>query len=407
MAEIEFTGSHAEPSPFGQVGSSSSSAAAAVSNGNGHHSAGGSWDFSVGGRTSLGGRSSHDSIVGFTGLYPSLLHIPLSGEQILMDLQHKLSENASLKVFHRESEVEQWSRPVKIASSVPLLIPTATSNMPASTDNNPFDLKWSQLSSDEDLSFLLGQSRDIAVKRIRLYLVRHGQTAANHQRVLQGSGIDQDLNETGLKQSEHMASYIFQTSLKQYIDNGRPAEQLMLVSSHLKRARQTASAVKNHFQSNYKGSASVDIKHEIMSEFREISWGDWEGVSDPPGLVELIQRWNDGDFEAKSVGPSSESPMDCIRRTMPATVSLLHSHFRSLDIGGSKDVVVVTHGRLIRVVLAYLLSSGDLYQMSRYQHVNTCVNCLDIFELEADDNGNVQYLFVPLALNDHSHLQHL
>ena len=89
------------------------------------------------------------------------------------------------------------------------------------------------------------------MKTKTFYLVRHGETAANHSRLLQGSGINQPLNEKGRAQASALAER-FKT---QQID--------AIVSSDLLRAKETALMVKEFHPE------AVFIETPAL---REISW---------------------------------------------------------------------------------------------------------------------------------------
>ena len=73
----------------------------------------------------------------------------------------------------------------------------------------------------------------------KIYLIRHGETKYNKLGIVQGSGVDSDLNETGIEQAnaffEHYKNISFdkiytsklkrsQQSVQQFIDLGIPYE---------------------------------------------------------------------------------------------------------------------------------------------------------------------------------------
>ena len=66
-----------------------------------------------------------------------------------------------------------------------------------------------------------------------IYLVRHGQTAGNRAKVLQGRGSDHPLNEEGIRQAEAVRKWV----LEQQIRFAR------VYSSPLLRAMQTARII--------------------------------------------------------------------------------------------------------------------------------------------------------------------
>ncbi|MBN1375296.1 MAG: histidine phosphatase family protein [Dehalococcoidia bacterium] len=66
---------------------------------------------------------------------------------------------------------------------------------------------------------------------IKLYLIRHGETTWNQQRIIQGSGSDTDLSETGKAQAEKLGLKLQDVPLS------------AIYSSPLKRAMDTAGAI--------------------------------------------------------------------------------------------------------------------------------------------------------------------
>ncbi|KAJ3149663.1 hypothetical protein HK101_002027 [Irineochytrium annulatum] len=131
----------------------------------------------------------------------------------------------------------------------------------------------------------------------------------------------------------------------------------LVVHSALQRTKETAAAVlKRHPSVPTLRVAGLD----------EISWGVWEGGTSTPGLQTLWKIWEDGNFYAKA--PNGESPIDVEERSTPEIYKLLERP--------ETDIVIVAHGRLLRVLLASLLFQ-DLTYMEAFTHTNTCVNIID------------------------------
>ena len=93
-----------------------------------------------------------------------------------------------------------------------------------------------------------------------IYLVRHGQTAFNRERRLQGH-LDSDLTELGRSQARAMAGLLADLVA---LD---PPGQWRLVSSPLGRARATAEII----------GARLDLPVETDPRLMEISCGAWDG----------------------------------------------------------------------------------------------------------------------------------
>lgn len=92
------------------------------------------------------------------------------------------------------------------------------------------------------------------------YFVRHGQTEANRNHILQGCGIDHPLNDEGHAQAQRLAKSICQTV-------GHPIARIVV--SDMVRARQTAQYLAEAFQ----------LPLQIKGELREWHLGEWEGQS--------------------------------------------------------------------------------------------------------------------------------
>lgn len=108
---------------------------------------------------------------------------------------------------------------------------------------------------------------------MRFYFVRHGETDANKQRILQGWSGDYPLNETGILQADHLAERLPQVFFEK-----------VYVSS-LRRALETAQILCRRLQAPL----------EVIEDLREWRLGAWEGqpaelfmshflgTEDPPG----------------------------------------------------------------------------------------------------------------------------
>jgi broad specificity phosphatase PhoE len=177
-----------------------------------------------------------------------------------------------------------------------------------------------------------------------IYLIRHGETDFNRQGVVQGSGVDSDLNELGQAQAEAF----FQTY--QHI----PFDKVY--TSALKRTHQS---VKKFLAKN--------LTWEQHQGLNEISWGVREGKipnnRDNEYYKVLIDSWIDGKTDMPSEG--GESPADVISRQKPV-IDLI------LSRPEEKTVLIAMHGRAIRILLTLLLER-PLYEMDTFDHANLCL----------------------------------
>ena len=91
-----------------------------------------------------------------------------------------------------------------------------------------------------------------------IYLVRHGQTAFNRERRLQGH-VDSPLTELGLRQARAVAGLL--------ADLTRREPGWRVISSPLGRARTTAAVV----------AEALGAEVEEDARLIELSWGEWDG----------------------------------------------------------------------------------------------------------------------------------
>jgi broad specificity phosphatase PhoE len=183
----------------------------------------------------------------------------------------------------------------------------------------------------------------------RLFLVRHGSTAANEQLpfVLQGCEIDGPLTETGLRQAAALARGL------------QDFEIHAIYSSPLLRARQTAGAIAE--------GRSLDVIP--VHELRECSVGQWEGMA-----WEVIKSRQAAEYErffadpVSTPHPGGESYGDVYRRAVPAIESILDRH-------RGQNVVIVAHNMLNRVYLAEH-AGIDLKHARKLRQANCCINLL-------------------------------
>lgn len=193
-----------------------------------------------------------------------------------------------------------------------------------------------------------------------IYIIRHGETEFNKLNIVQGSGVDTDLNETGRKQ----ASLFYESFGNHPFDK--------VYTSSLQRSQQSVAAF-----------IQKGIPHLALSELNEISWGDFEGKaqSEEERAVywKMIERWAQGDLDAKI--PNGESPVEMQLRQM-----------RALDIimsGPEQEILICMHGRAMKSFLCLMLNK-PLTQMEKFQHSNLCLyklaNTNGLFQLNEANN---------------------
>ncbi len=199
----------------------------------------------------------------------------------------------------------------------------------------------------------------------KVYIIRHGQTDFNLRNIVQGSGVDTDLNDFGRAQA------------RAFFEAYRHIPFDKVYTSALKRSKQTVQ-----------GFIDMGIPTEALVGLNEISWGTKEGQKVTPEEDEyyhhMLREWQLGRTDLRIEG--GESPEDVVRRMKPAVDHIL-SHEEE------KTVLICMHGRAIRILLCYLLNY-PLRSMDMFDHANLCLYLLNY-------TGS---MFSVERYNDRSHL---
>lgn len=197
-----------------------------------------------------------------------------------------------------------------------------------------------------------------------IFIIRHGQTDFNVRQVVQGRGINSDLNDEGIRQ----AKLFFQAHQEIKFD--------VVYTSSLKRTWQTVDSF-----------ISKKIPHFVRPEIDEIDWGIFEGVEHHPDLqktyYDIIEDWKTGKLDIKIEG--GESAQDLANRLQPFIEELKNTN--------EQTILVCTHGRTLRVLICLLLEKS-IAQMDEFEHQNTC-----LYHLTFDGNK-----FEIIKENDIAHL---
>jgi probable phosphoglycerate mutase len=179
----------------------------------------------------------------------------------------------------------------------------------------------------------------------KIYLIRHGQTRLNVQGIVQGSGIDEPLNDVGHAQAaQFYAAYRDMPFAKVY-------------TSRLVRTHQSVQPF-----------LETGLPHEQFSGLNEISWGYREGTRiTPEEDIEyhgLLRAWARGDTHLALKG--GESPEQVAARQKP----VIDDIFRGRP--DEETILVCMHGRAMRVLLCQLLNY-PLSCMDLFEHRNLCL----------------------------------
>ncbi|MES2154930.1 MAG: histidine phosphatase family protein [bacterium] len=201
----------------------------------------------------------------------------------------------------------------------------------------------------------------------RILLVRHGETVANRDRIIQGPRIDAELSALGLRQAESLAAALANEPLG------------VVYSSPMARARQTATAV-------VRGHTVTGLPVQVVPELYEMDYGDFAGrrYDDVEGEMEqVLDAWKMG-FTDQSF-PGGESAILAQHRIRPFAQRLR-------DQARAATVAVVAHGRINRVLIATLTGAG-LTRLEDFPQANASITELAV-------NGDVRVE----RLNDTAHL---
>jgi alpha-ribazole phosphatase len=184
----------------------------------------------------------------------------------------------------------------------------------------------------------------------RLYLVRHGQVIG-HERFPANGHTDVDITEIGLLQMEHLAGRLRLNEIK------------VIYSSDLQRTKKGAGIIGRHH----------DAPHRIIPEFRELCFGDWEGLD----LEDIIMRYP-GETEKRRQDivdyrppGKGESMRDLSQRVIPRLKAMLEEE-------AGNDILLVAHGGVNRVILSSALGI-DLANIFNIQQDYGCLNIIDYF----------------------------
>lgn len=195
----------------------------------------------------------------------------------------------------------------------------------------------------------------IAMKPVRIYLTRHGQTNYNLEERMQGR-IDAELNEEGVKQAEALAKRI----------QNDPIDHIY--ASPLVRAHKTAQVINAHH----------NIGLTLDDRLKEMGFGSWEGHV----IAEIKEKhserafhfWKQPEKYVPIDGESFESVQSRVKSFL-SDIARKHS---------GQTVLVVCHGMLIRNMLSVLKNEDTSTVWKHPRIYQTCLTIVDFDGKESD-----------------------
>lgn len=199
-----------------------------------------------------------------------------------------------------------------------------------------------------------------------LYIIRHGETEFNRMNIVQGSGVDTDLNITGNDQAKKFHAFYHHLVFDK------------IYCSALKRTRQSVQPF-----------IDSGIEYTVLPELNEISWGCIEGKpqSEEQKLhyLSVVKKWNAGELDEKI--PDGESPNEMQQRQKIALEHIMGNT-------SEKNVLICMHGRALKSFLCLLLNM-PLTKMEEFLHTN-----LGLYMLKYNGSD-----FILMKQNDTEHLK--
>ena len=182
------------------------------------------------------------------------------------------------------------------------------------------------------------------MKHKTIYLIRHGETDYNRQGIVQGSGVDSNLNAMG--QAQALAFY-------------QAYQHIPFAKVYTSKLRRTMQSVQFFLDAG--------LPHESYEGLNEISWGVREGKMpnsfDNEYYRTLIENWAAGHTDYPT--EKGESPEDVVVRQKPV-IDLI------LSRPDENPILICMHGRAIRILLSWLMNES-LATMDLYEHSNLCL----------------------------------
>lgn len=179
---------------------------------------------------------------------------------------------------------------------------------------------------------------------MQIYLVRHGITEWNKEKIIQGHR-DIPLAPEGKKQAQKIARFFKDKDLKK------------AYSSDLSRARETAQII----------TAPLDIEPVCCSQLREFDMGNWVGLTWDEVAEKYPHEMHGWVEDPITNGPGNgENVTQAARRFHRAFLDITNPEKNNFPI------LIVAHAGVIATLIAYI-SDNNLISWREYSPENTTV----------------------------------
>ena len=182
----------------------------------------------------------------------------------------------------------------------------------------------------------------------RLFLVRHGATAATEEDRFSGSS-GAELSEEGRWQAARLGERLAQQNIS------------AIYSSPLSRAMDTARIIAGH----------CGLEPATRDGLREVGHGHWEGMKRDDVERQFASEYATWEADPFTFAPDgAESGVAVLARALPVVREIVAAH-------PGAQVVVVSHKATLRLVLSSLLGFDPRGYRDRLDQAPACLNVVD------------------------------
>jgi len=177
-----------------------------------------------------------------------------------------------------------------------------------------------------------------------IFLVRHGATWENEHGICQGSRVDPQLSPNGKIQAMQLGMF-----LRAYCQNKNIQFPTLIVSSHLKRARETASILSSHcFPPQH------ICTHGVANDLGELNHGTWDGKTWDEIRKEFPEEYRQYNEEYLMMRyPNGESVSEGFVRIIPTFQKLL-------SWWPDGNIIIAAHGGTNHIIISTILQTRNL-----------------------------------------------